>query len=120
MKTAAEISSQVFSKSNLRIIPEKDLDSSEQISLLLHREMAELQDSGEESKEIRIGIKIWEDGRATIRERVITLKIDGDRGRMVVDGLVKNRMSLPIQRSLVGPVQLLLDEISGTYQQDPF
>jgi hypothetical protein len=47
--------------------------------------------------------------------------MDGDGGRMVtVTGLLKNPVRVPIKKSAVGPVQLLLDEIGGTYQQEPF
>ncbi|MGA2664246.1 MAG: hypothetical protein ABSF83_04815 [Nitrososphaerales archaeon] len=119
MKTASEALGPALSRPGMRIIPESDLRSTERISAFLRREIARLQDSGEESEEIRIRIGSGEGDGTPMVERLVTLEMDGE-GMVVVEGLLKDPIRLPLKRNLVGPVQLISDEISGTYLQDPF
>jgi hypothetical protein len=105
----------------LRTIPATGLHNPEEISRFFRREIAELQSSGEEACEVTLGMTVGGSAASTTEWRVVTLKMDGDGGRMVtVTGLLKNPVRVPIKKSAVGPVQLLLDEIGGTYQQEPF
>ena len=119
MKAAAGLGEPAPSKSGLRIIPEGDLHSAERISRFLRREIAELQSSGGESDEMQIGIDSGEAGGRPMEERLVTIRMDGER-TVVVQGLLKNPLRLPIRKSPVGPVQLISDEIRGTYLRDPF
>jgi len=119
MNTTTEIGLPVYP--HVRIVPEKGLNNAEEISIFLRREIAELQDSGEESHQVRIRVQVGKPGGRTIEERVVTLKMDEDGGRMVtVEGLLRNPITVPIKKSLVGPSQLLSDEISWTYQSERF
>jgi hypothetical protein len=105
----------------LRTIPATGLHNPEEISRFFRKEIAELQNSGEEACEVTLGMTVGDSAASATEGRVVTLKIDGDGGRMVtVTGLLKNPIRVPIKKSAVGPVQLLLDEIGGTYQREPF
>lgn len=119
MNTTAEIALQ--GSSHVRIAPEKGLNNAEEISVFLRKEIAELQDSGEESRQVRVRVQVGKLGGKTTEVRVVTLKMDEDGDRMVsVEGLLRNPITVPIKKSVVGPSQLLSDEISWTYQSERF
>src|SRR5271154_1170144 len=72
-------------ESNLRLrtIPATGLHNPEEISKFFHREIAELQSSGEEACEVTLALTVGDSAASTTERRVVTLKIDGDGGRMV-------------------------------------
>lgn len=105
----------------MRIVPATGLHTSEEISRFLRKEIADLQSSGEEGCEVTLSIAVGGPGASKMEERVVTLKMDEDDGRMVtIGGLLRNPVRVPIKKSAVGPSQLLLDEIGGTFQREPF
>jgi hypothetical protein len=105
----------------LRIVPATGLHTSEEISRFLRKEIADLQNSGEERCEVTLGIAVGGPGVPKMEERVVTLKMDEGNGRMVtIGGLLRNPVRVPIKKSAVGPSQLLLDEIGGTFQREAF
>jgi hypothetical protein len=103
------------SSNQLRIIPAGGLHTAQQVSVFLRDEIAELQASGEQSLELVLTVRPL-DHHAPVEARAITLRIDGaDGSTVIVDGLLKSPVRVPAKKSVVGPVQLLLDEISGTF-----
>ncbi len=105
----------------MRIIPTQSLRNPEEISKFLRTEIDELRSSGEKVSEVTIGVEVTGTGAPMVVERVVTLRMDRDGGRVVtVEGLVNNPVRMPIKKNSVGPSQFLTDEIDGTFDPVSF
>ena len=105
----------------MRTMPTAGLHNPEEISKFLSREIEELLNSGEQVCEVTLRGLLGGGEASRMVERVVTLRLDDDGGRTVtVEGLLKNPVRVSIRKSVVGPSQLLIDEIGGTFRSTPF
>jgi hypothetical protein len=105
----------------LRIIPAEGLRSASAASAFFSEEIRELQESGEDTAEITVGVP--RHGTAlsqepTIEKRTITLRRDGDGGEAIIVEGLGNPIRLIMRKNGVGTVQLMHDEISGTFSSE--
>jgi hypothetical protein len=105
----------------LRIIPAEGLRNANDASAFLSEEIRDLQESGEDMMEITVGVRRPGSVRSqepTIDKQVITLRRDGEGGdAIIVEGL-GNPIRLIIRKNGIGTVQLMHDEISGTFRPE--
>ena len=106
----------------MRIIPTEGLRNANDASAFLSEEIRDLQESGEDTLEITVGVQ--RPGPAgsqgpTIEKHTITLRRDGEGGGdvIVVEGL-GNPIRLIMKKNGIGTVQLMHDEISGTFRSE--
>lgn len=105
----------------MRIIPTEGLRNANDASVFLSEEILDLQESGEDTLEITVGVQ--RPGPApsqgpTIDKHTITLRRDGEGGdAIVVEGL-GNPIRLIMKKNGIGTVQLMHDEISGTFRSE--
>jgi hypothetical protein len=105
----------------LRIVPAEGLRNATDASAFLSEEILDLQESGEETLEVTVGIQ--RPGPAlpqgpTIDKRTITLRRDDEGGdAIIVEGL-GNPIRLIMKKNDIGTVQLMHDEISGTFRSE--
>jgi len=105
----------------LRIIPTEGLRNANDAAVFLSEEILDLQESGEDTLEITVGVQ--RPGQAgsqgpTIEKHTITLRRDDEGGdAIVVEGL-GNPIRLIMKKNGIGTVQLMHDEISGTFRSE--
>jgi hypothetical protein len=102
----------------LRIIPAGGLRNAGAASAFLSEEIRELLESGEDTAEITVGVQRSGPVRSQapeIEERTITLRRDGDGGEAIIVEGLGNPIRLIMRKNGVGTVQLMHDEISGTF-----
>lgn len=105
----------------MRVVPSKGLRTPEEISDFLSNEIIDLQNSGDGTLEVMIGIQVGGPGAPSIEEHLVTLKMDtGDDRTVTVVGLMKKTVRVPVKKSSISPVQFLRDEIGGTFQTESF
>ncbi|MDA4113293.1 MAG: hypothetical protein OK474_04520 [Thaumarchaeota archaeon] len=105
----------------MRIIPADGLRNADDASAFLSEEIRDLQESGEDAMEITVGVRrpgsVPSQG-PTIDKRVITLRRDDQGGEAIIVEGLGNPIRLIMRKNGVGTVQLMHDEISGTFSSE--
>jgi hypothetical protein len=105
----------------LRIIPTEGLRNANDASVFFSEEIRDLQESGEDTMEITVGVQrpgsVQSQG-PTIDKHTITLRRDGEGGEAIIVEGLGNPIRLIMRKNGVGTVQLMRDEISGTFRSE--